>query len=268
MIGRMSITLAIETSQRLGSVALCDHTGAVHVEPLSPVKRHDDDLLAAIDRIFARARLSPTDMPGGTSETANGGIVAVSIGPGGFTGLRIAVSTAKMFAEAAGTKIVAVPSALVATESSACWGHDASFAAHVLRNATQTTAPTAILVALACKGDSCWLTRVVHDGESWAIAGEPGLKHADTLDVQGIAAVLADAYFPEPMRQRCEQSGVSVIEPVFDARACLSIARTYAHRQQFVDPLVLTPLYPREPEAVTLWNQREATARSHRATVQ
>src|SRR6185503_7170285 len=123
-----SVILAIETSQHQGGVALCDARGEVQVETLSSAKRHDDDLLPAIDRLMRRASASPRDLAA----------VGVSIGPGGFTGLRIAISTAKMFAEALGAQLVAVPSALVAAE-----GHSGK---------------SPFLVGLASKGESCWMT--------------------------------------------------------------------------------------------------------------
>src|SRR5262245_14406799 len=99
--------LAIETSQHIGGVALRDAQGRAHVEMLLAKRRHDDDFLPAIDRLFHRASLKPADMKA----------VGVSIGPGGFTGLRIAVSTAKMFSEVLGAKIAAPPTALVVAES-------------------------------------------------------------------------------------------------------------------------------------------------------
>ena len=86
------ILLAIETSQRRGGVAVRDAAGDAHTEALAARRVHDVDLIAAVDRLFARLGLEPSDL----------GVVGVSVGPGGFTGLRIAVSTAKMFAESLG----------------------------------------------------------------------------------------------------------------------------------------------------------------------
>ena len=100
-----AVVLAIEASQRRGGVAV-EHGGRTDVEWMSADVRHDDDLLPAIVRLYKRCAL----VPGMTDA------VGVSIGPGGFTGLRIAVSTGKMMAEATGAKIVAVPTALVVAE--------------------------------------------------------------------------------------------------------------------------------------------------------
>ena len=224
----------MEISQRVGGVALRDGDGRVHVEMLAPAKRHDDDLMPAIDRVFKRAGRSPRDLAGGC--------VGVSVGPGGFTGLRIAVTTAKMFAEILGVRLVAVPSALVAAHTTL--GDDSS--------------PGEIIVCLACKDESCWCARLRSEAGAWHLVGHPGVHTAKTLEIEGISALLADEFLPEPLRRACEQYGVRVVPPAFDPRACLQIAERMLQQGATIDALALSPLYPREPEAVTLWNARHA----------
>jgi len=231
---RMSatVTLAIETSQRLGSVALRDCGGVLHVEALAETARHDDDLLPAIDRLVRGAGLRPADL--------RGGVVGVSIGPGGFTGLRIAISTARMFAETLGVRIVSVPSALVAAES---------FSGRV-----------SILCALASKNETAWCARLEgsETGGGWQIVGRPGVRDAGALELSGIEAMLADDHLPESFRAACAVAGVAIVEPSFTAAACLAVTERLMRggAAAFTDPLTLLPLYPRPPEAVTLWESR------------
>lgn len=232
----MSIILAIETSQRTGSVAVRDRAGEVHVEPLALATRHDDDLLPAIDRLLKRVGLSPHDL----DENA---AVAVSIGPGAFTGLRIAVSTAKMIAEARRVKLVAVPSALVVAES-----------------LHETIRPGPVLIALASKNDTFWATRLEYAGDGWRIVGTPGLVDAGSLDLLTLRAVVGDQHLPTAARVRCEEAGVLAIEPRFEAAACLTVAARMLNRHETTDTLSLAPLYPREPEAVSIWERRRAGA--------
>ena len=235
-----SPVVALETSQRLASVALRDRAGTVHEEMLSPRKRHDDDLMPAIDRMFRRAGLQSSDL--------RGGAVCVSIGPGGFTGLRIAIATAKMFAEALDVKLVAVPSALVAAESTS----------PLAPGSAGGSAPTRAIVALACKNEAFWLTRLRRKSadSEWAIEGEAGIAQAESFDIAGAQVVLADEYFPDAARTRGQAAGASIIEPMFSARACLLIGKRMLARGETTDPLRLLPLYPRQPEAVTIWEQR------------
>ena len=167
--------------------------------------------------------------------------MAVSIGPGGFTGLRIAVSTAKMFAEALGASIIAAPTALVAAES------------------FHSSSARRLLIALASKNDAAWITRAVRDeaAQPWRIAGEPGLAEASALDFTDVNALLADAHLPAAMRQRAQDAAVPVIEPTFRAAACLAVGARMLKAGQTTDPASLLPLYPRQPEAVTLWEVRQ-----------
>lgn len=222
-----SLTLAIETSQHQGGVALRDAGGRTHVEMLAAARRHDDDLLPAIDRLFRRAGVSRRDL----------GAVGVSAGPGGFTGLRIAVSTAKMFAEALGAKLVSVPSALVAAESCASGGP--------------------IIVCLASKGESFWSTHLDRDAAGfWKIAGEPGLATAADLELEDVRALLADEHAPRALIDQCTRGGVEVLPPRFEPQTCLAVTLRLLAAGQTVDPLRLAPLYPRQPEAVTLWDRK------------
>lgn len=77
--------LGIETSSRLVGVALADHERVLSsVERLTPHPRADD-LRAMVEQVLAAARLSLDDVTG----------LALSRGPGSFTGLRIGASFVK-----------------------------------------------------------------------------------------------------------------------------------------------------------------------------
>ncbi|GJM18453.1 MAG: hypothetical protein DHS20C14_06660 [Phycisphaeraceae bacterium] len=94
--------LGIETSNpSIGAgVAIADAGGAVlDVEPVDAGTRRSDDLMAAIDRVCARAGAKPGDL----------GTIAVSVGPGSYTSIRVAVTTAKLLAEATGAGVIGVP---------------------------------------------------------------------------------------------------------------------------------------------------------------
>jgi len=81
------IILGIETATKAGSAALVSESEIV-AEYLLVAKRHIEQILREIDQILIDA--------GRLLEECDG--VAVSIGPGSFTGLRIGVSTAKTLA--------------------------------------------------------------------------------------------------------------------------------------------------------------------------
>ena len=91
--------LALETSTLAGGVALVDGERLVAEYVLDVSVTHSERLLSAVDRVLTDARWSPRDLDG----------LAVSIGPGSFTGLRIGVSTAKGLAWALRIPVAAVP---------------------------------------------------------------------------------------------------------------------------------------------------------------
>lgn len=91
--------LALETSTLTGGVALLDGDCLLAEYTLSIRTTHSERLMAAVDRLLNDS--------GWGVETLEG--VAVSIGPGSFTGLRIGVSTAKGLGMALGIPLVGVP---------------------------------------------------------------------------------------------------------------------------------------------------------------
>lgn len=93
------LVLGIETSTTQGGVAIIGDDRVLCEAVLNVEVTHSERLLPAIDRALGEARIT-LDALGG---------IAVSIGPGSFTGLRIGLSTAKGLAYATGLPLVGVP---------------------------------------------------------------------------------------------------------------------------------------------------------------
>lgn len=95
----MTRILALETSGVGGSVATLDTDTSVSVyEPLPPGSRSAQALAPAMHRALVAAAWLPRDVE----------VVAITVGPGSFTGLRIGVTTAKTLAFTVGADVVAV----------------------------------------------------------------------------------------------------------------------------------------------------------------
>jgi len=90
--------VALETTQRVGSVAAFDDEHLLEELNLPPHQRSAQSLLPGIDRLLRRVGWEPTEI----------GLVTVAVGPGSFTGLRIGVTAAKMLAFVVRAEIVAV----------------------------------------------------------------------------------------------------------------------------------------------------------------
>src|SRR5690606_34504695 len=192
-------------------------------EPLREGSRHDDALMPAIARLCARIGVSPGDL----------GRVAVSAGPGGYTGLRIAVTTAQVIAEATGCEVVAVPSAHVAA-----W------------RLSRDLAPA--IVCLASKKGAAHGTLLPGDG--WIGAAKVlGLVDADAVRRLGPRTIIADRYLPDAMRAAAQEIGAQVVGPQFAAESVCRIGRDLPAQ----DAATLAPIYAREPDAVTQWRARK-----------
>jgi tRNA threonylcarbamoyladenosine biosynthesis protein TsaB len=90
--------LALETSGQAGSVALLDGDALVEERLLPIHDRNAKTLAPTIKDILAAAGWKPSDVR----------LVAVAVGPGSFTGLRVGVTTAKTFAYAVRAEVVGV----------------------------------------------------------------------------------------------------------------------------------------------------------------
>jgi tRNA threonylcarbamoyl adenosine modification protein YeaZ len=92
--------LAIETSGQSAGVALHAESGIVFEENMTAGMIHGRALAPLLEKALASGNLDATELEA----------VAVSLGPGSWTGLRIGLSAAKTLAWAAGLKLVGVSS--------------------------------------------------------------------------------------------------------------------------------------------------------------
>lgn len=90
------LTLALETSHFAGSVALLRSGELIRAQRLDPARRSAQTLAPAIAGLLDECRVVPREI----------GLVAVTIGPGSFTGLRVGVTTAKTLAYAIGCDVI------------------------------------------------------------------------------------------------------------------------------------------------------------------
>lgn len=92
--------LAIETTGPYGSVALLDEKGNVLGYQVSRgTMSHLKDLIPMVDTVLKKCGVSKNEI----------NLLAPSVGPGSFTGIRIGVSTARALCQALGIKAVPVP---------------------------------------------------------------------------------------------------------------------------------------------------------------
>ena len=230
--------LALELSQARASVAVRGPDGTLRAEELGPGRDSAEECLLVADAILRDCGVGPMDLRA----------VAVSLGPGGFTGLRIAVAAAQMIVEATGAAAVGVPTALVCAETSLSAADDRALSLLAVRRRPHATDAWAT-----------WLRRI--DG-SWCIDGRPSLSDVAGIDFAGAGAILAErAHLPELAASvesaAAHGEAVRWVESRCTAAGCLTVAeRRLAEGDCSADPFRLAPIYARQPEAVTIWQAR------------
>ena len=108
---RSALVLGVETSSRLVGVSLVRDGQVLNSLERMTVHPRADDLRQMVDGLLADARVTLDDLTG----------IAVSLGPGSFTGLRIGVSFVKGLALGRRVSVVGVPTFDVIAQN--FWGH-------------------------------------------------------------------------------------------------------------------------------------------------
>lgn len=214
-------TLAIELSQREGSVAACSTNGNVVEESISIMQRETDVVMPAIDRIVTAVDMKPADIE----------LVGVSIGPGGFTGLRTAVSIAKMISLSTDAAIVGVESAIVAADS-----------------LDQGDGP--YLVISSTKQNSYWQSLVQRAEGHWK--SESKLCDVSSLQdaASTVSCIIHDSHLSNEISSAIASLSTPTTEMRMSASSLLHIANDMFESSQTIPASKLLPIYPRQPEAV------------------
>ena len=90
--------LAIDTSTRSGGVALWNDDRVIAALCWHSSQNHTAELMPAVEYILRRADIVPTALDG----------IAVALGPGGFSALKVGISAAKALALPSNTPVVGV----------------------------------------------------------------------------------------------------------------------------------------------------------------
>jgi tRNA threonylcarbamoyladenosine biosynthesis protein TsaB len=105
--------VAIETATETVGVAMRAEDGSRAVFTLSGKRRHVETLAPAMEHLLSQLGLAASDLT----------VVAVDLGPGLFTGLRVGVAAAKGLAQALGIGVVGLSSLDILTRAAREHGH-------------------------------------------------------------------------------------------------------------------------------------------------
>jgi tRNA threonylcarbamoyladenosine biosynthesis protein TsaB len=226
------LLLGIETATDQVGCAVGDQNGLSAQFHATRPRRHAESLAPAIEFVTAQAGIGLQDVAA----------VAVDVGPGLFTGLRVGVATAKALAQALRIPVVGIPSLdllafpvrhasrLVATAVDARRGQIFyAFYRHAPGGAQRLSG-----FELGSPADLA--SELLASGEECLVVGEGALRHRDELSGLG----------------RVELGSASHGYP--SAAALVELAGARALREEFVQASELEPLYLRKADAEVGWS--------------
>jgi tRNA threonylcarbamoyladenosine biosynthesis protein TsaB len=91
--------LGIETSGLIGNIAVCDGSRVVGRKSYGKNFSHGKEIISSLESLFNEVKWEPGDID----------LIAVSTGPGSYTGLRVGVTCAKTLAYGLGKPVIDVP---------------------------------------------------------------------------------------------------------------------------------------------------------------
>lgn len=227
------IVLGIETATDQVGVALGDHRGVLASFRATAGRRHAETVAPAIDFVCRQAQVSLDRV----------GVLAVDVGPGLFTGLRVGVASAKAMAQALRVPSVGLCSLdllafpvrharrLIVAVVDARRGEVFRGLYRQVPGGVQRLAPPRL-----CRPDDL-ASELEARREECLVVGDGALRHAEIL-AQDARVELASSGLAHP-----------------SADVLVELAHAWAVREEFVQPAELLPLYLRKPDAAVNWEQ-------------
>jgi len=232
------LILGITTSTAQVGIAIGGHEGILGSIHSARGRRHAEVLTPAIEHLCRQVRLDLRDI----------GAIAVDIGPGMFTGLRVGIATAKALSYARRLPMVGVPSLdllafpLRHSHRRIVCAIDAGRGE--LFHASYRQVPGGVQrisePEVATPADLA--SDLSATAEEILLAGDGARRHQ--RDLEGLTRVeLADQGLAYP-----------------HAGSLVQLAHARALREEFVRPGEVSPLYLRKPDAEINWQTRDGAA--------
>ena len=229
------LILGIETATSQVGVAIGGHEGVLAQAHSSRGRRHAENLTPAIDFVRRQARIELHEIS----------CVAVDIGPGLFTGLRVGIAAAKSIAHALKVPMIGVPSLdLLAfpvrySMRTIVTAIDARRGELFYAFYRQVPGGVQRLSDLQLGTPDDLASELIASRDEVLLVGDGARRYAEMFD--GLTKVeLADQSVAGP-------SAVSLVQ----------LAHAQALREQWVKPWELHPLYLRKPDAEINWATRD-----------
>lgn len=221
------LVLGIDTATRIASVGLSSDGETIAEESNLSGANHTEILLPLILRVLNNAQRTLSEIDG----------VGVSIGPGSFTGLRIALGTVKGFAYALNLRVAAIPTLEALARTAVNWVGDI----RVVSDARKGE----VYVALFRRDQNGIVSRLTAD--------QVGSPEQSFSELQSPCLFLGDGVerYGDLIRQVCGPSAQFLPFSSFPPRGGVVARMAWErfNRGEQDDIGALVPLYVRKPDA-------------------
>jgi tRNA threonylcarbamoyladenosine biosynthesis protein TsaB len=246
------IVLAIETATSTAAIALSDESGLIGSVDIRAGRRHAELLHVAIAGLL--------DMSGVSLDRLAG--VAVDVGPGLFTGIRVGVAAAKGYAMALGVPVVGLTSLQILRSGCLAAGQGEAMGVVDLRRGelAWSLPPAAGEAALDRHGPP---TELISDLTAYFARSRSGGSNAGGpgLVLAGDGAIRAGEALTAAFGERVVLAGPEWSVPPVGSLALEGIAALAAGGG--VDPAELEPTYLRDADVRIHWTTRHDAPGRH-----
>jgi tRNA threonylcarbamoyladenosine biosynthesis protein TsaB len=230
------IILGIETATNQVGCALGGYEGVLASFHSARGRRHAETLAPAIEFVCAQARIEMKEISA----------VAVDVGPGLFTGMRVGVATAKAVAQALRVPMIGLSSLdllafpvrhtdrLIAAVIDARKGEVFSALYRQVPGGVQRLSPYRVCTPRDLASE------LMARSEDCLVVGDGGIRYRDALENAGHVDI-GEVGFAYP-----------------SAAALVELAHPRAIREEFVQPWELELLYLRRADAEINWDRQES----------
>ncbi len=234
------LILGIETATEQVSCALGGHEGVLALFEVLRGRRHAESLAPAIEFICRQADVTLDEL----------GAIAVDVGPGLFTGMRVGIATAKAMAQALRVPVIPIASVdLLAFPLRHADGLIAAvidarrdevyfaFYRQVPGGVQRLTGPTVGSV-------DDLIGELLARGEEALCVGDGALRHREQISTGARRIDFAEQWLAHP-----------------SAAPLVQLAHAKALREEWVPASEVEPIYLRKPDAQIKWATRAAATR-------
>jgi tRNA threonylcarbamoyladenosine biosynthesis protein TsaB len=229
------LIIAIETSGRVGSAAVGRGNELISEIAFSGFMKHSAELFTALEKLLYQANAAPDDIEQ----------CYITAGPGSFTGLRIAVTAAKMFYFTQKAQIIAADSMDVIAESASRYiaetGQTVDCIATIL-DAKKDLFYAAVFDRVDGNWKKCFDTQII---TAEGLLNWLEINKKKRVGLLGEGLVYYAEKFNAPFTHLLDESYWSAT-----AAGLFRVGQRMAVEKLFADPFVLTPKYIRGPDAV------------------